>query len=73
MNFDKSTGSQKPLLVCTEKPLNPDLGSVLRDLALFCSHQRYRLANRCGNVSFYLSGDILFSCKKVKFKEKMSG
>jgi hypothetical protein len=69
LNFVKSTSSQEPLLFCPEKPLNPDLGSVLRDLALFCSHQRYRLATRCGKGLFFICSAI-FSCGKIKFKEK---
>lgn len=32
------------LLTRIEKPLSPDLGSVLRDLVLFCSQERARLA-----------------------------
>jgi len=33
------------LLARVEKPLTPDMGSILRDLALFCGQERYRLVN----------------------------
>ena len=29
-----------------EKPLTPDVGSLLRDLALFCAQQRLEIANK---------------------------
>ena len=39
------------LLSRIEKPLNPDLGSVLRDLALFCSQERNKLLEKFTNES----------------------
>jgi len=34
------------LLTRLEKPLTPDVGSLLRDLALFCAQQRLEIANK---------------------------
>eukprot|EP00088_Acartia_fossae_P000130 TRINITY_DN1003_c0_g1_i1.p1 TRINITY_DN1003_c0_g1~~TRINITY_DN1003_c0_g1_i1.p1 ORF type:complete len:357 (-),score=80.86 TRINITY_DN1003_c0_g1_i1:175-1245(-) len=34
-----------------EKPLTPDTGSILRDLALFCSQERWRLVNTLASKS----------------------
>jgi len=39
------------LLSRIEKPLNPDLGSVLRDLALFCSQERNKLLEKSAKES----------------------
>lgn len=58
------------LLARIEKPLNPDLGSVLRDLALYCSHQRHRLAGdtaRDEKTEEQVAAFNLFICLVAKY------